>query len=56
MINFGRKGLRTHAGFPDLGPEEVVALLFYIVVNDTRHFLLPDFKAIYADVVLDVLK
>lgn len=50
------KGFGTHSGIPDLGPEEAVTLLFYIIVNDTRHFFLPDFKAIYADVVLDVLK
>lgn len=40
----------------DLSPEETIAFLLHIVVDDARHFLLPDFKAIYADVVLDVLK
>lgn len=44
------------AGVSDLGPEEAVALLFYVVVNDTRHFLLPDLKAINADIVLDIFK
>lgn len=41
---------------PDLGPKEAVAFLFHIVIDDAGHFLLPDFKAINADVVLDVLK
>lgn len=41
---------------PDLSPEETVAFLLHIVVDDARNFLLPDFKAINADVVLDVLK
>lgn len=41
---------------PDLGPEETVAFLFHIVVDDAGHFLLPDLKTINADVVLDVLK
>lgn len=41
---------------PDLCPEETVALLLHIVVDDARHFLLPDFKAIDADIVLDVLE
>lgn len=40
----------------DLGPEEVVALLFHIVVDNAGHFLLPDFKSVNTDVVLDVLK
>lgn len=54
--NVVRKWLRMCAEFSDLGPEEAVALLFYVVVYDTRHFLLPDFKAINADIVLDVFK
>lgn len=40
----------------DLGSEKTVALLFHIIVDDAGHFLLPDFKAINADVVLDVFK
>ena len=40
----------------DLGPEEAVAFLLYVVVDDAGHFLLPDLKAVNADVVLDVLK
>lgn len=40
----------------DLGPEETVALLFHVVVDDAGHFLLPDLKAVYAHIVLDVLK
>ena len=43
-------------GCPDLCSEEAVAFLLHVVVDDARHFLLPDFKAIDADVVLDVLK
>ncbi len=41
---------------PYLGPEEAVAFLFHVVVDDAGHFLLPDFKAVDADIVLDVLK
>lgn len=40
----------------DLGPEETVALLFHVVVDDAGHFLLPDLKAVYAHIVLDVLE
>lgn len=40
----------------DLGSEETVTLLLYIVVDDTRHFLLPDLQAVDAHVILNVLK
>lgn len=40
----------------NLGPEEAVALLLHVVVDDAGNLLLPDLQAIDADVVLDVLE
>ncbi len=37
-------------------PEETIALLFDIVVNNSGHLLLPDFKPVYIDIILNVLK
>ena len=36
--------------------EEAVALLFYVVVDDTGHLLLPDFETIDVHVVLDIFE
>ena len=40
----------------NLFSKKAVALLFHIVINDPRNFLLPDFQAINVDIILDVLK
>ena len=40
----------------NLGAEKAVALLFHVVVDDSRHLFLPDLQSIDVNVVLDVLK
>lgn len=45
--------LRQHG---DLGPEEAVALLLHVIVDDAGNFFLPDLQAVDADVVLNVLE
>lgn len=40
----------------NLGPEEAVALLLHVVVDDAGNLLLPDLQAVDADVVLDILE
>ena len=40
----------------NLGPKKTVALLFHIIVDDPRKFLLPDFQTIDVHVILNVLK
>lgn len=51
LINYEKRAIKS-----DLCPKETVAFLLHVVVDDARHFFLPDFKAINADIVLDVLK
>lgn len=42
--------------YKDLRPEETVTLLLYVVVDDARHFLLPDLQSVDAHVILNVFK
>ena len=39
-----------------LGPEEAIALLFHVVVDNPGELLLPDLQPVYVDIVLDVLE
>ena len=47
---------KSTPAYTNLVAEETVALLLHVVVDDTRHLLLPDLEAVDRDVVLDVLK